>query len=449
MISALQSLSKIWQDPGPAIVALVRQFGAINAEFARTVLLSAIDLKALRREIETRIRDLIPARVVLNYDLDNELSSFPEKDPIFKPHDGTRLRLHSKTVIDLLPDDAGRDRPPTFAVTGDMGPFDVALLGQRFDVVTLIFDGLTFKSGSGISPDFQVRFRDVKLGEKAKFLEQLQSYLSPKGGGFYLKFGLAGVPGIEAGYGINLGVIGIGTLSFSNVILNAGVRLPFDNSDARFVISIGRADAPFLISSTIFGGGGYLALIANSQGFVGFEASFDYGGVLAFGFGPLQGVGRLTMGIYLRKEGRQTSLGATFFAGGAAHIACFGLSTSLMVRLVQDNGGPMAGSASYTFSFSLGIKDIDFEIQVTKNEGSSMGGGSKSANLETPGEPRTMWAARDNGVRSDVGPVAGIAVPAAKAPGAWVKGVTQDRDWREYRRYFDLQVRPSDTWSPL
>jgi hypothetical protein len=50
---------------------------------------------------------------------------------------------------------------------------------------------------------------------------------------------------------------------------------------AEFLASIGRSDAPFLISSTIFGGGRYLALLANGKGFIGLETGFDHGDVLA------------------------------------------------------------------------------------------------------------------------------------------------------------------------
>ena len=451
-ITAARALASVWHEPGPAVVALARQFAGINAEFVRTLLLSAIDLRPLRREIESRIRDLIPSRVTLDYALNNELDSFPGNDPIFQPGPNTRLTLQARTTINLLPDAFGHLKTE-LAVHGEMGPFAIALLGSRFDVVTLFFDGLSFNSGSGRSPDFKVRFRDVKMGQKAKFLEQLQSYLSPKGGGFYLRFLAGGAPGIEAGYGINLGVIGVGTLSFSNVVLNAAVRLPFEQSaDARFIVSIGRSDAPFLISSTIFGGGGYLALIANTQRFVGFEASFDYGGVAAFGFGPLQGIGRLTMGIYLHKEDTQTALGATFFAGGEAHIACFSLATALMVRLVQDNGGPMCGTATYVYAFSIGIKDIEFPVVVAKNEGQTMGGGTKSGALSPP---RTRLAALSTGTMSDAGPAVPLPCDAdgsftgqAHVEQAMPK---QDEDWRAYREYFDVSLRPAKRlrWSPM
>jgi hypothetical protein len=40
------------------------------------------------------------------------------------------------------------------------------------------------------------------------------------------------------------------------------------DEEAEFLFSIGRSDAPFLISSAIFGGGRYLALLANGKGFI-------------------------------------------------------------------------------------------------------------------------------------------------------------------------------------
>ena len=251
----------------------------------------------------------------------------------------------------------------------------------------------------------------------------------------------------------------MGALSFSNVVLNAAARLPFDaGGEARFIVSIGRSDAPFLISATIFGGGGYLALIASSRSIVGFEASFDYGGVLAFGFGPLQGIGRVTMGVYLRREEAskgdvRTSLGANLFACGYAHIACFGFSTSLLVRLVQNDGGPMYGEATYTFSFSLGIDDIEFSVEVRKNEGRTMGRGQQSAALDRQdggsspaGLERIRYAAST--LQANDGPplmarAFGLG-SAAREKGEHLKvdGRSQSQDWAGFARYVDDGLRP-------
>ncbi len=308
-----------------------------------------------------------------------------------------------------------------------------------FEAVKINFRGLTFTAGSGRSPDFDVRFGGTEIGRDAQFLQQLQDYLSPKGGG--LKVALSSSsPGIEASYGVNLGTFGVGTLSFSNVVLFAGAVLPFDNKPAAFTISIGRPSAPFLISSTIFGGGGYLALTTESNGqFKSFECSFDYGGVAAFGFGPLSGQGQLTLGIYVR-FGDNPQLGGTFMARGAASIACFGLSTSLFVRLKKDPGqkdSALKGEATYSFSFSLGIHDITFSVNVTSDQGSSMG--SKDAALSSdllPSFARVQWA------KLGEEPPGEQPVKANK-PHLRVEGPSRSRKAKAFRRYFDPDLVPS------
>ncbi len=304
------------------------------------------------------------------------------------------------------------------------------------------FRGLTFTAGTGRSPDFDVRFGQTKVGRQAEFLEDLQAYLSPRGGGLKVRL-LAEEPGIEAAYGINLGSFGVGTLSFSNVILFAGAELPFQNSPARFRVSIGRPEAPFLISSTIFGGGGYLSFVTDTQkGFRSFECSFDYGGVFAFGFGPLSGNGQVTLGIYVRigADPQNSELGGTFMARGSASIACFGFSTSLFVRLKQQNGGPVSGEATYTFSFSLGIDDIEFAVRVRSNQGNKMGSQKGTETSSLPGDilppfARTEWALQTQKPKP---PESKIKPPRLK-----VVSRSQRADWKAYRGYFDTAITPN------
>jgi hypothetical protein len=248
-------------------------------------------------------------------------------------------------------------------------------------------------------------------------------------------------PGIEATYGINLGSFGVGTLSFSNVTLNAGARLPFGaKEEAEFLVSIGRSDAPFLISSTIFGGGGYLALLANGKGFIGVETSFDYGGVFTFGFGPLSGTGQITLGVYFRAaRGESARLGMNFMARGAANIACFSISTSLFVRLTYANG-KMDGQATYTFSFSLGVHDVEFKIDVYVNQGSSAGQGSPTAFLNLPGmSPLTHFAsAEPQLITAEASAQMGVQQKAEPPkPTLRVRAPAQKTNWKGYRALFD------------
>lgn len=432
----------------PSLNALVDRFARIDTTFLRTVVVEALDLRALQGELEKLVRDLVPTRATLSYDLSAELDKFPKGQEIFDPASGTRLDIAARTIVDLRTP----DKAPDVRVDGKVGPFKIKLLGN-FEAVTLHFRGLTFQSGGGRSSSFDVRFDRVEIGEKAQFLKQLESYLTPKGGRPPIR-PLTDKPGIEASYGINLGSFGVGTLSFSNVTLNAGARLPFTNDEAVFVVSIGRPDAPFLISSTIFGGGGYLALLANPEGFIGLEASFDYGGVFAFGFGPLTGSGQITLGVYFRSARKaQPDLGVNFIARGAANIACFGFSTSLFVRLKRnDTNGNMEGLATYTFGFSLGFDDIEFKVDVYVNQGASMGKGGSPADqatlLDMPDFLRTEYAALGGSKKAKPPakpppkPSEKPAPVAAQEPELRVVGPTQEADWFGYRSLFDRSLDP-------
>jgi hypothetical protein len=435
-MAALGALADAWRQP--ALVELIRRFGRIKSAFLRIVVVEALDLRALRRELDRIVRELVPTRATLSYDLGTPVREFslPGVGKVFLPGQGTRLDVRMRASIDLL-----NPKKPDARIDGHMGPFGIQLFGD-FDVVLLNFRGLDFRAGGGRPSGFDVRFGDFVIGDKAKFLKQLEAYISPKGGLPPVR-PMKDKPGIEATYGVNLGSFGVGTLSFSNVSLNAGARLPFGATDeAEFIVSIGRSDSPFLISSTIFGGGGYLALLANGKGFVGLETSFDYGGVFTFGFGPLNGTGQITLGLYFRAaRGEPARLGMNFMVRAAANIACFSFSVSLFVRLTYV-GGKMDGRATFTFSFSIGIDDIDFTVEAYVSQGASAGGGSptNSAFLDLPGMPALTQFANASphvlNAYAKAGPKPEQDM-LPHTPKLCVVGPAQKTDWIGYRDLFD------------
>jgi hypothetical protein len=130
------------------------------------------------------------------------------------------------------------------------------------------------------------------------------------------------------------------------------------------------------------------------------SSKLEFGGVSAFAFGPLNGIGRLTTGIFVRKIGPSTTIDGFFFAGGAARIACFGVAASLVVRVNMQPGGSMAGQATFTFSFSLGLANLDFSVPVWKAQ-PALGSKSAGLSLESP----TRYAAA--GIADSRSPVKG------------------------------------------
>ncbi|MHB8268868.1 hypothetical protein [Bradyrhizobium sp.] len=385
----------------------------LSGDLARVV-----DLEGARRRIEAKLKEMIPSKISLGYDFSVEMKNVGK---LFLPKGDKLLTIAAAASYDLL--DASN--PPVFTALATLSPFDVDL----FDVVTLMFDGARFSNDSRKGSDFKLAYRDFKLGSKAEFIKPLESILNPKGSGPYVR-PLRGSPGIEAGYSLDIGIVSIGTLSFANVSLNAACRLPFDNRQAIFSVSIGRRDKPFLISALPYTGGGFLGLLANSKKIIGFEASFEFGGGGAFKFGLLEGQGRICLGIYVNQVddpgGEQgTTIEGFFYAGGEAHVSCFSVSATLVVRIAQQAGGSMHGSAVFTFSFSLGFTDITFKIGVEKNEGKGFSG-SGSANLL--GQDFTRFAALGSPG----------SIPLRFLPGAWItsEAVSQSVDWNRYQSYF-------------
>jgi len=352
---------------GPnAVLFIANQAKDVLAGLLRDVLKGdlgkIIDFAAIKSDVERRLRDLIPSKVTLAYDFDTELQ---EVAGIFLPEDGSRLTLKARTVIDVL-----NGGSPQVSASGELGPFAVNILGGFLDIVTLSFDGAKFGSETG--GKLKANVVDVQLGEAVSFLQAVSSFFSFGANGFYLS-ALFDPPGIEAGYRMPPCGFALGVLGISNISLNAAAILPFDGTPALFKVGLSRPESPFLINVAVYGGGGHLALYATSQGIVGFESSFEFGAVVAFAIGPLTGNARITVGVFLRSfksaNGTLTTIEGYTTVAGSASISIFRFSAMLQVRVGQQPNGEMVGTAIFTFSFSMGIKDIEFRVTARKSMG--------------------------------------------------------------------------------
>ncbi|MGI6855164.1 hypothetical protein [Mesorhizobium sp. 1B3] len=439
----LQAFLDSISDGRSAVEQIFDNIQEIWADISRGELSSLVDIAALRDQVEELISELVPMKRTLSYSLGFDFDADKiarTTGGVFTPKPPSRFELAMTATIGLVNVKADMN------AKGRIGPFDVKLIGSVFNAVTLIFDGVDFGFELGGSPRFDVHYRDFKIGEKLEFVKKLQSYMTPSkdGSGFFIE-PMRGRPGILAGYGINLGTIQLGGVAFSNVLLNAAAELPFDGEAAMFRFALGRAMAPFLISvPPCYGGGGFVAIYADCQGFRGIEASFEFGGVANYSTGPLVAQGRLTSGFYIRSlkvesEGKRrtlTDIYGTFFVGGEASIWIFSFYASLYVRLGMKSGGEMEGEATFTFSFSMGIVDYDFQVSVSHKREAFGGGGTNSIGASS---------GRSNGVDRSVitrSIKAGSALPA-KATAPNVEADTTpfgETTVADYLAYFDPEL---------
>lgn len=434
-----------WKQGNASPLLLVEGVGKLVNEVIRGNLFALIDFAAIRDELENKLKELVPLRATLGYSFGGAFPDEKAKNAtagIFIPDKGARLDIRTSAKIEFL-----NPKDPEFIVRGDLGRFSIKLVGDFLDAVTINFRGASFEIKGGGKPKLSIDYEDFKIGPALEFVQQLAQFIGPKDGSGFFIVPTAFPSGLEAGYGLSLPIITLGTISFSNVSLNASMIIPFGGEDALFKASLSRRDSPFTISVAPYGGSGFFSITANAEGIIGFEASFEYGGAGAFQFGPLVGAGRIMAGIYIRQmkvtigetTRKLTEITGTFYAGGTASIWIFHFTSSLYVRLGMIDGN-MVGEATFTFSFSYGFVEVDFAITVNRTE-NKMGNGAFNDRLRSA-RYASLAAPSDR----KMGDLASMKSPEVFKRARRVNDtVCQSENWNRFKKYFDMDLRyPED-----
>jgi hypothetical protein len=445
----------------------------LAAQVLKGEILSLIDVAAFRDAIQDAIAQLVPTRAVFSYDFSKVVTEPPSDSSIFQAQLGAAFVLSMRLTVDLL-----AAQKSDFQVTGSLGAFDIKLVGDFIDALTLHFGGAKFESRGDAKPRFDVSYVGYEIGEALEFAKEIQDYLTPSDGAGVHIGPLDRTLGLEAGYGINLGSIGVGEVSFFNIILDVSAELPFTDSEALFKTSLGTRLTPFTMSILPFAGSGYFAIYSAADGIRGFEASFMFGAGGSLQFGPLAAEVQIQVGTFIRVlkvDGvNSTEIYGTFLAAGAASIWIFHFAATLYVCLGADSSGNMYGEATFSFSFSCGFIHYNYSVTVSHNEPPIGGGsGSKQGALEDAPQRVQFAALNDPSVLSDVPLIAFAQADYGPAPPTGAKpkpvkrmppatpvkhlethsdqsadvvsrAICQSDDWKTFSSYFNAELLPAE-----
>jgi hypothetical protein len=370
VVQKTQDLLARWygdQARGPALVDAISRFTELCESLLKADLDGAFQarakefMEAARAQLKEMVGQLLPTRVDLRYELMSSLGRFPNDDKYVFGMIGGRhpddLTIRAIISVDFITGKRSAE------VVGTLRPFEVWLVTRSIDIAIIQFSGATFRSVNGSSPKFDAQISNVILGKLVEFIKPLQAWLSPSGGGFYLKPVFAPI-GLEVGYTYDAGIIQVGTLQFINVALGAWARLPFNGDEATLGFHFASEERPFLVAQPPYGGGGFVEIIANTRSVKGFALSIQFGAVVAIKFGPLNAQGRVTAGIYLAQsqEGGRT-IAAFIEAVGEGNLACFSISVLIQVGLIQQTSADgestiLEGYSKYKFKFKVGFVKI-------------------------------------------------------------------------------------------
>lgn len=241
---------------------------------------------------------------------------------------------------------------PEFLLEGKAANFRLQLVPIE-DVadegfVHLKFENLRFFSQNAQKPEVDVVFEPstgITFHGPLSFVEKIREFIPFDG--FSDPPSLDVSPtGITAGFTFPIPSIAVGVFSLQNISLGATLELPFTNSPIVFTFLFCTRENPFVLTVSMFGGGGYFGLIVTTKE-IGFEAALEFGGSFSFNIGIASGGVYVMAGVYFKKMGEECILEGYLKLGGSLEIlGLITVSVEFYMSLTyQDPGGKVYGQA--------------------------------------------------------------------------------------------------------
>lgn len=364
-------------------------------------------IKVVTREfdrLEGAVRKL--ERVEARLSWSPELKAGPGSLNMFVPGPRGRLDVEAVSIVRLLPplnaDYTVRGRLSDVAINiwGDSG-------ARHF--VTVGIKSLQFTAAKGRPTDIDCELGQVSFHGPLKYLEELAKLcrLSVPGMPSAARTGAltsraAAAPAGSSASPLDVRVVGqqvqaelslalpslaFGVFSLGTLNLFAGLYLPFDGSPVRLRFAVNSREAPFSLTISFLGGGGFFALEAGADGVESLETALEVGAGTSFNVaGAVSGHVEAKIGIYFgvrtveagESTAQQVELSAYVRLSGRVRVLGL-VSASLDCYLALTYySGPdrLVGEARVTISIDLCFFDTSVSFSVRRE---LAGGGSATA----------------------------------------------------------------------
>jgi len=231
----------------------------------------------------------------------------------FKPKPGAEFKLNALLHTEL----AGGDS--TYQIDGLLTKFAVDLFG----FIVLHFNKFTFAAASGKKMDVKPDISEVEFGGPLDFINELKDFLNFGGDDGGLSLDITPT-GITAGFTLAIPTVAVGVLTIQNISLGAALHIPFLGDPVRLRFNFCERENPFVLTVSMFGGGGFAAVSLGLDGVEMLEVSLEFGGAIAFDIGVASGGVEIMAGIYFKWEddasGGSAILTGYLRLGGALEI---------------------------------------------------------------------------------------------------------------------------------
>ena len=168
----------------------------------------------------------------------------------------------------------GTIAPDSARVFGELRNIALTFAG----VLKLDFNRLTFTMQSGQSTKFGASLKKLTFTGQLEFINNITTFMPLEGFGGSGPTVKVTLEGVSAGLSIAIPTIPLGPLILQNLALSAGLELYFFGQPARVTFGLSSKKDPFIVTYTVFGGGGSVPFTIDTNKKVTLVASLGFGG---------------------------------------------------------------------------------------------------------------------------------------------------------------------------
>lgn len=292
--------------------------------------------------------------------------------PLFIPHNDRGFFV----MAELRAKTDGKSEPSA-SVSCGLENFTLDLLAP-LSFIKLHFDRLEFFAGTGKKADVNVEFGGLEFVGVLSFIETLKDLIPLDGFSDPPALDIS-ENGISASFSLPLPNIAVGIFSMQNLSLGAGFTIPFIGEPLSVNFNFCTRENPFLLTVSLFGGGGFFGITLTPAGVHILEASFEFGACVALDFGVASGSISVMAGIYFKlvMEGGKDNASLTGFFRIHGEVDVLGLiSASITLELsltYEFSSGKCVGRATLTIEVEVLFFSASVEIECERKFAGSKG----------------------------------------------------------------------------
>ena len=271
----------------------------------------------------------------------------------------TGLDINTTTTISLT-----GGGPPVTDIRGALSSFTLSLVDG---LVTVVFDSLAFTSHAGAAPKLDVKISKVAPGNNAvAFFQRLLDNLP----------GAGDIPHIDyrdssliASYSLAIPSIPMGAFLMQNLAIGASVTLPLDGRKVQASFSFASREHPFLVTVSLFGGGGFLALEVEGNELQQLEAQLDFGAAASLDLVVASASVSVTAGIHVILTDKVDIDGFFRATGQVDLLGIVSISLEIYLALEYDSGPPKVfrGTAEFTVRVAVAFFSQSLSFSVSRS----------------------------------------------------------------------------------